>query len=514
MKIKLHMLSWLGIWGALILGTLPLFAADYFVWRDNPNPEPPYTSWSTAATTIQEAVDQTAVGDTVYVTNGVYDTGGALYNGLTNRVVITKAITVRSIETNPALTIIKGRFHSGEPGVAGTITNGLSAIRCVYLANQASLIGFTLTNGATDVNASGKNASLVNGGGVYCGGVSASVSNCVIAGNAAGNNGGGTYYGSLFNCTVTDNTAELFGGGVNNGYLVGCTLTGNRGGTGGGATYCTFISNCTFVGNMATDHGGGIAGSSAMRSDVSDCIVASNTAAKSGGGVYYINMTDSTIVGNIALNDRGGGANGANLLRCRLIGNIVVNGNGGGAVGGNLTNCIVSGNSALGDIKHGGGVYASNVYGCLLIGNSADYAGGAHSSTLYNCTVVGNSATTYLGSVRTSTLYNTIIYLNSPDKYSGDTVFSNCCLSSAPSGLAAGNISDDPLFVANGTGYGLDHVAGDYHLRPNSPCVNSGLNQGWMEGAVDLDGRKRIFYDVVDMGAYEAVYPGTAIFVR
>jgi len=65
------------------------------------------------------------------------------------------------------------------------------------------------------------------------------------------------------------------------------------------------------------------------------------------------------------------------------------------------------------------------------------------------------------------------------------------------------------MFVANGSGYGTNHVSGDYRLRANSPCVNTGTNQGWMTNSYDLDGRMRIRYGTVDMGAYEAIYNGT-----
>src|SRR5579883_1484937 len=60
---------------------------------------PPFTDWSSAATNIQAAVDASAAGDRVWVTNGVYATGGAAGPGgtLTNRVVVTKALLLQSV---------------------------------------------------------------------------------------------------------------------------------------------------------------------------------------------------------------------------------------------------------------------------------------------------------------------------------------------------------------------------------------------------------------------------------
>ena len=186
--------------GLLLSLTLTAAATTLYVDVNNPAPAAPYTNWVTAATNIQDAVDTALDGDQVLVTNGVYQTGARDVYGMSNRVTLTKAVTVQSVNGS-GVTIIRGH---------GPI--GAAAVRCVYLTNGAVLTGFTLTNGATQIFGDGYKQG--SGGGVWCESTSAVVSNCVLAGNSADWYGGGTFRGVLNNCTLLNNYASGGGGGV------------------------------------------------------------------------------------------------------------------------------------------------------------------------------------------------------------------------------------------------------------------------------------------------------------
>jgi hypothetical protein len=195
----------------------------HYVAVNNTNPVAPYTSWATAATNIQDAVDAaTEPGSLVLVTNGMYASGRRTVGYATNRVAVVNLLSVRSVN-GPQLTVIDGG----------------QSLRCVYLTNGASLFGFTLTNGY----------------------------------NAGPNGGGGAFGGTLNNCTLSGNSDEFNGGGAWGCTLNNCTLAGNSANSEGGGAAFSKLNNCTLIGNSATNSGGG-----AAYSALNNCIVYFNTA--------------------------------------------------------------------------------------------------------------------------------------------------------------------------------------------------------------------------------------------
>ena len=269
----------------------------------NATPIAPYTSWETAATNIQDALDAAdQAGALVLVSNGIYATGGrVVYGGLTNRLAITKPVTVRSVN-GPAITIIQG---------AGPV--GDSAVRCAYVGSHAVLEGFTLTHGATRSSGNGDREN--NGGGVWCES-SGVLSNCVLTGNSA-SYGGGASYGTLYTCTFTDNYSAFYGGGAYDGTLYNCTLTGNSAADGGGGMCGGTLYNCMLTGNSA-NYGGGV-----YNSTLYNCMLAGNSAADGGGGMYAGRLYNCTLTGNSAVS--GGGMYGGWLCNCIIYYNTAPN---------------------------------------------------------------------------------------------------------------------------------------------------------------------------------------------
>ena len=119
-----------------------------------------------------------------------------------NRVTADKPVALRSVN-GPQATTIDG---------------GGQSVRCAYLINNASLSGFTLTNG----------------NGAYGG----TLTNCALTGNVSV----AAYNCTLDNCTLSGNGAGAYGCRLNN-----CALTGNS----GAGAYASTLNHCTLSGNGA-----------------------------------------------------------------------------------------------------------------------------------------------------------------------------------------------------------------------------------------------------------------------
>jgi len=182
-----------------------------------------------------------------------------------------------------------------------------------------------------------------------------------------------------------------------------------------------------------------------------------------------------------------------------------------------IENNIIVGNSTS---SHGAGV--AWCYGIirnnLIAGNTSGWEGGGiwgSGGMIHNNTIVGNRALTGGGLCSCEgSIRNCIIWGNTASTGSqvqphdsGVSPLYSCI--QGWTGGGEGNIALDPQFVDvdGADDAALSYADNDYHLAPDSPCIDAGNNEAWMCGASDLDGNNRIFYGArssrVDMGAYE-----------
>jgi len=305
----------------------------HFVKPDSPNPLAPFTSWETAARTIQAAVDAAVSGDSVVLAEGIHS--------LNSEVRITTGIFVVGSGAGAYPSVVDGRsrfrcFYVDHPDAIISdmlIMNGRASdmgggvyLKLGGVVQDCWIMGGSAPEGAGVHIASGgvarrcmisrnnaysvSTGSNARGGGVFCGSGGA-VSDCVIEGNRASasgsstSGGGGVYVssgGALVNCVISDNTAGASG---SSSCMGGGVYT-----TDGGA-----LQNCTVAGNSAIGSGSGRMSGGGICFDqggtARDCIVYGNSAKHDGanyyrsgsGGVFAYSCTIPAIAGegNIAV---------------------------------------------------------------------------------------------------------------------------------------------------------------------------------------------------------------------
>ncbi len=507
-------------------GALGAVTNYYYVDPGSPAPAPPYTNWETAAHDIQSAVDQ-AQAD-VDVANGIFSEV-IVTNGLyvvSQEILITLPIRLRSLPDDPATTVISGAYPA-------------STSRCFFIAGEAWVSGFTVSNGYV-AGAVGTNF----GGGVY------------MTTNSAGRGG------LLSNCRIVRNQARLASDGSSNGRGSGIYILGK--GT---------VSNCLVQANFSNKaHGAGIFLD--RGGDVVDSLILDNTgttaATTYGGGIYasyggtvlncLIARNEARHAGGLML-DHGGIAQG-----CIISNNYAGNGKGAYlSYGGTLLDSIVEHNVSGYTTGTGGGIYIDRAGGfvdrCIVRYNAASSAAGIYHDrvTVRNTLVYGNQSSENGGGVVSTGFANTIlenvtivrnkastagglhINVSSSAPYGGPMRNLICMLNEAletnnvallpypgydltnnntfvfgcsdPIIPGAGNIADDPVFRDPGINAGLALTNGNFRLRANSPCRNSGTNLAWMAAATDLDRFPRLDLKTlrVDRGAYETPVAGGAL---
>ncbi len=473
--------------------------------------------------TIQKAIDVAECGDTILVADGTYTGEG-------NRDIdfLGKAITIKS-ENGPENCIIDCNANHRDRHYAFDIhSTGLA---------KPVLDEFTITNG------------FQIGGVILCRESDPTITNCLITANVAHKSG------SAISCEQASPT------------ITNCTISQNE----GTAISCWGGSAVVRDSTLSENIGGGIycmTWQTASTVTITDCNITANQGEglDSGFGVYCYGTIVAITNSVIANNETFGiycTESDVTVVNCEIAENRHT---GIWVRDGNLrvTDCDITGNSAE---RLGRGIYFSTeqpdktltVNNCLIAGNSATSGGGGiyceGTMTLNNCLITNNSGGSNGGAIqlekggwdigpRTSTINNCTIAHNTADKgggiysYHSDPMITNSIFSQneAPDGpqiymagyhdklsvsytdLQGGPndiyLSDDRVTVEWGLG-NIDAdpcfaFPGEYHLTPDSPCIDAGDPNYIPEpNETDLGGNARVIDGdedgtaVVDMGAYE-----------
>jgi len=423
---------------------------------------------------------------------------------------------------------------------AFTLTNASAAVYGAGLyinprgtAMACRITGNIMTNGTSALSPAG--AGIYGRGGAYPYYPDWEIYGCVVSNNrivgaplATQNRSGGGIYainGKIISSLICNNSAATngYGGGIYSvygAYLSSSTVSVNEAVL-GGAIYLAsgIITNCLFSANY------GSAGA------IDGVYLSPNTP------IYPAEIYNSTITGHTNTAFRMSAYEAAYSLTNKMINCVVENNNGLGVyLTGVTTNysIIIISNCVVRNNKMGGinctSVRNVQVRNCLIVNNTnnGNFAGmqiGTSGRTgtisVSSCTIASNYGTNYgagiifadtNGGITVSSCViasngvggtNDVYDMYPPTNYNA---LQYSCVGTNAGFTGAGIIVTNPQFA--------NFAGGNFRLSGNSPCVNRGSNETWMTNAVDLDGRARIRYGTVDMGAYEAIRAGTIYHFR
>jgi len=479
-------------------------------------------SWDTAFPDIASAVRASTSGDQIWVAAGTYPcnvnlgVGVSLYGGFAG-------IETMLGERTPASTTI---LDGGGVAPVIMVAQGTGA--------QSVIDGLTIQNGYAEKG----------GGGICCFmQASPTITNNVFTGNRTLFAGGAILcqYGSnpaIQHNTFSGNSASQSGAGIACYYksapiISDNTFNFNLSSSGGGAIACYYNDynpdspltgqpdiHTNVINQNTAYQGGGIAvyASSPL---IKDNNIHDNSSSNGfGGGIYFYNSFGATVTGNTIKANNAFSSGGG--IACDYYTGKVVDPKDnpqGGSSKMLISANTISGNQAkYGD---GGGItcryYSSPVIANNVIANnwSKQNGGGINvryysRSRIINNTLVGNGASAFGGGIFVaqsplSVIANNIVAYGSSGLV-GDSqvvqIANNCVFSNKGtdySGIAIGTMdlsNVDPMFV--------DWINGDYHLSPNSPCIDAGDSSYILSGWTDRDGKLRVVGSSVDIGAYES----------
>jgi len=519
------------------------------------------TSWSQAFPSLQGALGRAETGDEIRLGAGVYRP--PLRNPAAAReatFVIDRDVVIRggyaglgavdpdSRDIIQFQTILSGDLAENDIGLSDPCqlhfhaTRRDNAYHVLTMRASAMLEGLTITGGIANLEGGGWGPIYHDrGGALYVEAGDPVLRDCFIVENAALHLGAGIHvagnsFPSVSNCRFYQNDGDAVCGAIAQvsncvfEHIIGSGMRLSRARPGSRIDACQFIRNyetalaicdvdpvvtvesclfehnhwegavtidessplligCVFRENNRYSGGGGaVSLNTGSRARFSDCRFEENTAASPGGAIRCV-------AGAVPVFDR-----------CHFVANHCYGTRDDEGLGGvvccasyaapSFRNCLFADNYAT---RQGGVLYG---LGRAMAGFS-------------NCTFVNNASP--LGSILACaddewgmggqcdiSIENSILDGGDPIYNENDSSiqirYSNVC-----GGWAGeGNMCEMPLFV---------HPDQDFHLRPDSPCVDQGDNSVIEPDATDLEGNPRILNGTVDMGAYETSVPSKVIYV-
>lgn len=269
------------------------------------------------------------------------------------------------------------------------------------------------------------------------------------------------------------------------------------------------------------------------KGQVTNCVLRNTKGVLFGHGIG-VSMSGGTVAGCDIINNvaYGSGATG-------------VKGAGVQMTGGDLLNCVITNNACtagytVGICGSGLTMTGGKARGCLIAGNSSVCGAGVWVSggVIENCTIYGNTnkndgVTSYNTGVANTYCQEGGLHLLGTGVARNCIIWENFQIKGAEKVLTVTNLAaaataefrhccSIPCANLNGVGNVLDRgpgmtapEKGDFQLVASSPCRNAGENQDWMKTVFDLEGRPRILFRRVDIGAHESPIPnGLMILVR
>jgi hypothetical protein len=365
------------------------------------------------------------------------------------------------------LTIADGHAPADSPGGmangGGILSRGpLTVTDCVVAGNEAGNagggvynVGTLVVQGST-VRGNSTNGGYPDGGGVFSSGT-ATISDSFFSDNHAGSlgsfsGGGGALYSDFYSTMTVRN----------------CTLSGNIAGSGAGAIITNYgtltVTGCTLSGNETAGNGGAII-VSVSTAVISDSRLVGNTTGIFGGGAIIasgqLTLSGCVLADNVSEASGGAISSMASLTirDCTLSGNRT--GNAGGAIWGGA---VIQDSRLLDNIAgtSGGAIsgYHNDLSDCLLSGNHAVDGAALYNSgpsTVRGCTLSGNVATGSGGGI-----FNA--------RVSGNLTVTDTALVGNSAGLAGGAIAN----VADASGWPTLTVTGST-LAGNTAPTGAGL---------------------------------------